>query len=203
MTLADVVADPLPVAGCRITWAAVMVVPLVVPSTKTDSPVVNAFAVVGLEFFVYAVDDSPSMVPRWAACVVKLKLDVDMALTVPAAPPDAGPDRALPAPPAGPAATPPALAVGPAVVAGDAARPMESPVAVSAAVAAAIAHRPRLLDNSRRVRIRCVWLSLPFTWWRSLLVRLRIRVLAETERALKATCAMTGNSSTGSDLAAE
>src|SRR3954452_4823663 len=203
MTLADVVADPLPVAGCRITWVAVMVVPLVVPSTKTDSPVVRAVAVVGLPSFVYAVDDSSSTVTRWAACVVKVKFDLDMELTVPAAPPDAGPDRALPAPPAGPAATPPALAVGPGVVAGDAARLMESPVAVSAAVAAAIAHRPRLLDDSRRIRIRCVWLSLPFTWWRSLFVRLRIRELAETEGALKVTCAMAENSSMGSDLAAE
>jgi hypothetical protein len=92
-------------------------------------------------------------VTRWAAWVVKVKLDGDSALTVPTAPPDAGADRALPAPPAGPAAVLAALAVGAGVVDEDAASPTETPVALSAAAIATTAHRPRLLDMNRRVRI--------------------------------------------------
>jgi hypothetical protein len=44
---AEEVEDPLPV-GCTMTCVAVMVVPLVVPSTRTGSPVVMALAAVGL-----------------------------------------------------------------------------------------------------------------------------------------------------------
>jgi hypothetical protein len=39
--------DPLP-AGCTMTCVAVMVVPLVVPSTRTGSPAVMALAEAGL-----------------------------------------------------------------------------------------------------------------------------------------------------------
>jgi hypothetical protein len=38
------VADPLLAVGCTMTWLAVMVVPLVVPSTRTLSPLVMAVA---------------------------------------------------------------------------------------------------------------------------------------------------------------
>jgi hypothetical protein len=42
-TLAAEAADPAP-AGCTVTWVAVIVVPLVVPSTRTGSPVVMELA---------------------------------------------------------------------------------------------------------------------------------------------------------------
>jgi hypothetical protein len=51
------VADP-PLAGCTTTWVAMMVVPLVVPSTRTGAPVVMALAVVGLVRFRYVVEDA-------------------------------------------------------------------------------------------------------------------------------------------------
>jgi hypothetical protein len=38
------VADPPPPVGCTMTCVAVMVDPLVIPSTRTLSPVVMAFA---------------------------------------------------------------------------------------------------------------------------------------------------------------
>jgi hypothetical protein len=42
------VADPPTPVGCRMTWLAVMVVPLVVPSTRTFSPFAMALAEVEL-----------------------------------------------------------------------------------------------------------------------------------------------------------
>jgi hypothetical protein len=45
-----------------MTCVAVMVVPLVVPSTRTDSPFVTAFAEVVLVPFWYAVEDASSTV---------------------------------------------------------------------------------------------------------------------------------------------
>jgi hypothetical protein len=55
------VADPPP-AGCTMTCPAVMVVPLVVPSTRTGVPVVMALAEVGLVPFWYVVEDASSTV---------------------------------------------------------------------------------------------------------------------------------------------
>jgi hypothetical protein len=46
-TTAEEVEDPL-LAGCTVTCVAVMVVPLVVPRTRTLSPVVMALAEAGL-----------------------------------------------------------------------------------------------------------------------------------------------------------
>ncbi|HZK73689.1 MAG TPA: hypothetical protein VFD88_06785 [Clostridia bacterium] len=43
-----------------MTCIAVMVVPLVVPSTRTSSPVVIALAEVGLAPFWYVVEDASS-----------------------------------------------------------------------------------------------------------------------------------------------
>jgi hypothetical protein len=52
----EYVADR-PLAGCTTTCVAVMVVALVVPSTRTGSPVVMALAEVGLVLFRYVVED--------------------------------------------------------------------------------------------------------------------------------------------------
>ena len=51
------VADPLPV-GRTMTRVAVMVVPLVVPTTRTGSPVVRALAEIELVPFRYVVEDA-------------------------------------------------------------------------------------------------------------------------------------------------
>jgi hypothetical protein len=56
-TTAEEVADPLPV-GCRMTCVAVIVVPLVVPRTRTASPVVTAPAEDELVPYLYAVEDA-------------------------------------------------------------------------------------------------------------------------------------------------
>jgi hypothetical protein len=50
-------ADPPPV-GCTMTWLAVMVVPLTVPSTRTLSPFLMALAEVELVPFLYFVEDA-------------------------------------------------------------------------------------------------------------------------------------------------
>jgi hypothetical protein len=89
-----------------MTCVAAMVVPLVVltvPSTRTLSPLVMALAEVELVPFWYVVEDASSTVTFCPADVVNVKPDVDTLLTVPDAPPAAGPDRALdPPPPPGP-----------------------------------------------------------------------------------------------------
>jgi hypothetical protein len=134
-----------------MTWSAVIVVPLVVPSTKACSPLARSLAEVALPFVWNTVVGTSLTVTFWPPDVVKVKLDVDSALTVPTAPPDAGPDRALPAPRAGPAAVLGAVTVD-AGVAGpeDEATATETPVAVIAAATAAAAQRPRLLAIMRR-----------------------------------------------------
>jgi hypothetical protein len=77
-----------------------MVFPLVVPSTRTLWPFLTALAEVELVPFRYVVEDALLTVTFWPADVKIVKLDVDTLSTVPAAPPVAGPDRALdPAPP--------------------------------------------------------------------------------------------------------
>jgi hypothetical protein len=82
-----------------MTCVAVMVVPLVVPSTRTGLPVVRALAEAGLVPFWYVVEDASSTVTCWPADVVIVNFDVDTLPTVPDAPPAAGPDRALDPPP--------------------------------------------------------------------------------------------------------
>ena len=58
---AAVVAAPPPVV-CTMTCVALMVVPLVVPSTRTGVPVVMALAEAGLVPFWYVVEDASSTV---------------------------------------------------------------------------------------------------------------------------------------------
>jgi hypothetical protein len=83
-----------------MTWLAVMVVPLTVPSTRTLSPFLMALAEVELVPFRYVVEDALLTVTFCPAAVDSVKLDVDTLATVPTAPPAAGPDRAFdPAPP--------------------------------------------------------------------------------------------------------
>jgi hypothetical protein len=163
---ADEAAEPLPSVGCTTTCVAVMVVPLAVPSTRTLSPLVRAVAEIELVPFWYVVEDASLTVTFWPADVEMVKPAVETVLTVPAAPPEAGPERALDPPP--PAALPrpgcPELvdedvavvdedvAVGEgdaAVGEGDAAQAAESPITANATPAAAIRRRP-LLDGSRR-----------------------------------------------------
>jgi hypothetical protein len=74
---------------------AVMFPPLVVPSTRTRLPVVMALAEVFLVPFWYVVEDAWSTVTVRPVAVDIVKLDLDTLLTVPDAPPEAGPDRAL------------------------------------------------------------------------------------------------------------
>jgi hypothetical protein len=85
-----------------MTCVAVMVTPLVVPSTRTGSPVVIALTEVELVPFWYVVEDASSTVTVTPADVDIVKLDVDTLPTVPDAPPEAGPDRALDPPPPDP-----------------------------------------------------------------------------------------------------
>src|ERR1700731_1034285 len=93
-----------------MTCVAVMVTPLVVPSTSTGSPIVMALAEVELVPFWYLVEDASSTVTFTPADVDIVKLDVDTLPTVPMAPPEAGPERALdPAPDKAVAVPPPLL----------------------------------------------------------------------------------------------
>jgi hypothetical protein len=88
------VADP-PLAGRTTTCVAVMVVALVVPSTRTGLPLVMALAEVDRVLVRYVVEDVVLTVTFCPADVDTVKLDVDTLLTVPTTPPAAGPDRAL------------------------------------------------------------------------------------------------------------
>jgi hypothetical protein len=89
---AEEVLDPV---GCTMTRVAVMVVPLVVPSTRTGSPFLMALAEVELVPFRYVVEDASCTVTFWPADVDTVKPDLDTLPTVPVVPPAAGPDRAL------------------------------------------------------------------------------------------------------------
>jgi hypothetical protein len=91
-----------------MTCEAVMVVLLVVPRTRTGSPVAMALADVGLVPFWYVVEDVSLTVTFTPADVDSVKPAVDRLLTVPVDPPAAGPDRALdpPLPNPGPPAAP-------------------------------------------------------------------------------------------------
>jgi hypothetical protein len=84
-----------------MTWLAVMVVPLVVPSTRTASPVLIAPTEVEPAPVVYLVEDAPFTTAFCPAGVDRVKLDVDTLATVPTAPPAAGPERAFDPPPPG------------------------------------------------------------------------------------------------------
>jgi hypothetical protein len=99
---AEDAADPPPLVGCTMTCVAVMVTPLVVPSTRTGSPVAMALAEAELVPFWYVVEDASLTVTFTPADVDMVKLDVDTLPTVPDAPPEAGPDRALDPPPPDP-----------------------------------------------------------------------------------------------------
>jgi hypothetical protein len=98
-----------------MTRVAVMVVPLVVPRTRTVSPVLMAPAEVGPVPVVYVVEDASATVTFCPAAVDRVKLEVDTLATVPTAPPAAGPERAF-APPR-PSANPPGVAEGDVAVA--------------------------------------------------------------------------------------
>jgi hypothetical protein len=135
-----------------MTCVAVIVVPLVVPNTRTASPAAMAPAEVELVPFWYVVDGASSTVTCCPAAVVMVKLDASSVLIVPAAPPAAGPDRALDAPPRDPIPLAVAGAALPAVAEEDLVRPTESPITanVSALTAAITIHRLLLLDSHRR-----------------------------------------------------
>ena len=95
---AEEAADPSLPVGCTMTCVAAMVVPLVVltvPSTRTLSPFVMALAEVEIVPFWYVVEDASSTITFCPPDVVNVKPDVDTLLTMPDAPPAAGPDRAL------------------------------------------------------------------------------------------------------------
>jgi hypothetical protein len=114
-----------------------------------------AFAEVEVVAFWYAVDGASLTVTCWPAAVVIVKLGADTLLTVPAAPPAAGPDRALDAPPPElrPPAEPLAAAPFPAVAEGERVRPTESPITAhtSAATVPNTIHRLRLFASHRRI----------------------------------------------------
>jgi hypothetical protein len=151
---AEDAADPAPPVGCTVTCVAVMVVPLVVPSTRTGWPVVTALAEAELVPFRYVVVDASLTVTFWPADVDRVKLDVDTPVTVPDVPPAAGPERALDAPPA----AAPLLGAGAVEVAeggvavadeDDGAQPAASPTTVAVTAAATI-HPFLLFDRNRR-----------------------------------------------------
>jgi hypothetical protein len=145
--------------GCTVTCVAVMVVPLVVPSTRTLSPVMIAFGELGFVPFWYVVDDASSTVTFWPADVVMVKPDEDTLATVPDAPPAAGPDRALGALPLDPLLLPEATAAGGAAVdEPDLAMPTESPITPHISAAAAAIHRRLLFVSNRRTfDRRAIW----------------------------------------------
>jgi hypothetical protein len=159
--------------GCRMTCVAVMADPLVHPSTSTGSSLVMELAVVELFTFWYVVKAPSLTVTCWfPAVVVMVKLAVDTLLTVPAAPPGAGPDRALDPSPLDPEQLPELLLGLPlglvlgllpelrglAVAEGDVARPTESPITAHVSAAATI-HPLLLFDTSRRALGRRACLS--------------------------------------------
>jgi len=80
-----------------------------------------------------------------------VKLDLDTLPTVPDAPPEAGPDRALdPRPPAEP--LPAAVAEGEVAVAEDGPQAAESPITAHISAAGMI-HRLRMFDSNRRTPV--------------------------------------------------
>jgi hypothetical protein len=119
-----------------------------------------ALAVVEVFTFWYVVKAPSLTVTCWfPAVVVTVKLAVVTLLTVPAAPPGAGPDRALDPAPLDPEQLPGLLLGlllglvpelrGLAAAGGDVARPTESPITAHVSAAATI-HPLLLLDTNRR-----------------------------------------------------
>jgi hypothetical protein len=106
-----------------------MVVPLVVPSTRTSWPAVIALAEIEVAPFWNVVEDVSSTVTFCPADVDNVKPGVDTLATVPTAPPEAGPDRALDPPPPDP--KPPAEPLPAAVAEGDVAVAEDAPQAES------------------------------------------------------------------------
>jgi hypothetical protein len=153
-----------------MTWVAVMVVPLTVPRTRMGSPVVTALAEAEPVPFWYVVEDAWLTVIFWPPDVDSVKLDEDTLLTVPTAPPAAGPDRALdPPPPPPPDRGPPAKPLGgapcPAVVEGDVAAAEEDVAAqpespITAHSSAAAIHPLLLFDSNRRTLDRRACLAI-------------------------------------------
>jgi hypothetical protein len=87
--------DPPPLVGCTTTLLAVMVVPLVVPRTRTLTPFLMTPAELVLVPARYFVEDPFLTVTFWPADVKIVKLDLETLSTVPDDPPAAGPDRAF------------------------------------------------------------------------------------------------------------
>ena len=134
-----------------MTCDAVMVVLLVVPSTRTCLPAVTALADAGLDPSWYVVADASSTVTFWPAGVVSVKPDADTLVTVPTDPPAADPDRALDPVPdlcpatAPPGAEPPAAAEDEVEDEDDEAQPAQTPSTADTRTAAAI--RPLLCSS--------------------------------------------------------
>ena len=78
-----------------MTRLAVIVVPLVIPSTRTLSPLAMAPAELELVPFWYVVEASSLTVTFCPVHVDIVKLGGDTLSTLPSAPPAAGPDRAF------------------------------------------------------------------------------------------------------------
>jgi hypothetical protein len=89
------VAGLLLLVDSTMTWPAVMVVPLTVPSTRTLSPFLMALAEVELVPLLYFVEDALWTVTFCPADVDTVKLDLDTPLTVPTVPPEAGPEHSM------------------------------------------------------------------------------------------------------------
>lgn len=113
-SVAEELAEPPPPVGCAMTWLAVMVVALTVPSTRTLSPFLMALAEAELVPLRDVVEDALLTVTFCPADVDSVKVDVDTLATVPTAPPAAGPDRAFD--PAAPGAGRPEVVAGEVVV---------------------------------------------------------------------------------------
>ncbi|MDQ6720971.1 MAG: hypothetical protein M3003_09270 [Candidatus Dormibacteraeota bacterium] len=110
-------------------------------------PVAMALAEVGPVPFWYVVEDASLTVTFWPVDVDIVKPDVDTVATVPNAPPDAGPDRALD--PRPPEPLPAAAAEGDVAVAEDVPQAAVSPITAHIPTAAMI-HRLLLFDSHRR-----------------------------------------------------
>jgi hypothetical protein len=103
---------------------------------------VTALAEVEPVPFWYVVEDASSTVTFWPADVDMVKLDMDMLPTVPAAPPAAGPDRALDPPP------PAAVGEGDVAVTEDVPQAADSPITADVSAAAMI-HRLLPFNSNR------------------------------------------------------
>ena len=141
-----------------MTWVALMVVELTVPSTSTLVPFLMALAEIVLDPFLYFVDEVPSTVTFWSAEVVMMNPDLDTLVTVPDDPPAAGPDRVLDPPPDPSAPGVWALEVGCAAdAAGDARKPTESPTMGAKNAAATMLRHFFFVSTRRTFGLRSCW----------------------------------------------